>query len=75
MLASHRAHGERIAPDGRPVQVWVHQEYGDGDGRHEAARVAEEEGHVPARVVVEEDRVTRAAAVAVLRPDRFRPDR
>ncbi|KAG2563777.1 hypothetical protein PVAP13_8KG361302 [Panicum virgatum] len=51
---------ERVAPDARPVQVRVQEEHDDSHRRHEAHRVAVEEGLVVARVLVLEHREARA---------------
>lgn len=61
-----RADRQRIAPNGRAVQVGVHEEDDEGDGQHEAHRVAVEESRVTARVVVEQDRVAGMAAGTVI---------
>uniref|UniRef100_A0A0A9FAK3 Uncharacterized protein n=1 Tax=Arundo donax TaxID=35708 RepID=A0A0A9FAK3_ARUDO len=67
--AGRRAHGQRVAPDGRSVQVGVDEEDYEGDGQHEAHRVAVEEGRVPAPEVVEEDGVAGAVPGPVIVPD------
>ena len=69
--AGHHAHAQRVAPYRRPVEVRVHQEDGECDGRIEACRIGVEEGRVAARVVAQEDRVTGPVAkrIVVLEPE------
>ena len=64
--AGYHAHIQRIAPYARLIHVLVEEEDDECRGRHEARRVAVEEGLVTAMVLVLEDREARAVAELVV---------